>query len=297
MEKEVSYNIEDGFLDIPELEFFGQVHTSDNGRFVLGWVSFQVGPDKWSDKVLVIEHGVRIKIMDLKAPGEGKISNIGKFIITSYYPRERLTCVLNAYSSDCLPILSKRVRALSFDNAISPSGNYAVWQTANNPDSDDGNKLFFFDLVEKRLVWAIPPDPGWADEFGFDDEKRILRLIYRTGRSYRYDYSGEFLDADVLEKDRLTSDLSYEVLWAVEGKLKSGTITPADYPELIDYLEAALRKGPEPDTKSLILRRLGEMRYELGELSLAKEGLEEALRLNPKVGAKRLLAKINKELK
>lgn len=286
MEEEVTYSIEDNFLEIPELGFFGQCHVSDNGKFALGW----------ADKVFCIELGVRINYLDIPTAHEGKIANNGNFVIASNMPREGLSCVLNAYTPSCSIIVQKRVLALLFNNGISPSGDYAIWQTCNNPDSDVGNKLFFIDLINKRTAWAIPPEPGRADDYEFDDEKRILRLIYRAGQSYKYNYDGKFLDAEKLETNLLTSDLSYEVLWAVEDKLKSKSVTASDYPKLIEYLEAALKKRPEALTESSIYRRLGEMHYELGDFPLGKKEFENALRLNPKVGVKRILAKINKEL-
>lgn len=286
MANEIEYRVNGGFLDIPELDFFGQCNTSRNGKYALGW----------ADRVILLKHGESPKVFDLVSPEEGNVADNGNFVIASDVQPEKLSSVLNAYSPEGELLIRLKVRALLVNNGISPSGYYAVWQTANNPDSTDGNTLIFFDLIKRKSSWAVPPEPGWASHYEFDDANQILNLLYRAGQSYRYSYAGEFLDAEKLETNLLNSNLPYEVLRAVEDKLGSGTITTAEHPKLIGYLEAALSKRPEPDTKSSIYRWLGEMHYALKDRAKAVDYLEKALELNPKVGAKRLLGKIKKEM-
>lgn len=286
MANEVEYRVNGGFLDIPGLGFFGQCNTSKNGKYTLGW----------ADRVILVKHGGSPIVFDLVSPEEGKVADNGNFVIASDVEPEKLSCVIKAYSRQGELLIRLKVRALLVNNGISPSGDYAVWQTANNPDSNDGNKLIFFDLIKRESSWAVPPEPGWAGRYEFDDANQILHLIYRAGQSYRYSYAGAFLDAEKLETNLLNSDLPYEVLRAVEDKLDSGTITTGEYPKLIDYLEAALNKTPDSDTKSSIYRRLGEMHYALEDRAKAVNYLEKALKLNPRVGAKRLLGKIKKEM-
>jgi len=286
MADKVEYSIRGGFLEIPVMDFYGPCNTSRNKEYTVGWAY----------KVILVKRGAPIQVFDLVCAEEGKVAENGNFVIASDVKPDKLSSVLNAYSREGELLIRLKVRALVFNKGISPSGDYAVWQTAHNPDSNDGNQLIFFDLIKREATWAIPAEPGWASDYEFDDVNKILNLVYRGGQSYRYTYAGEFLDAEKLETNLLNSNSPYDVLRAVGDKLDSGDITTGEYPKLIGYLEAALSKSPEPDAKSSIYRRLGEMYYALEGRAEAIDYLEKALKLNPRVGAKRLLGKIKKEM-
>lgn len=95
---------------------------------------------------------------------------------------------------------------------LSEDGEYAVCQTAHNGEGDDGNKLFFFDLKDRKLVWKRAPETGWTKEYLFDKIQNILSLIY-DNKSFRYSFiNGTFIDFEQWEKERINFVSGYRLL-------------------------------------------------------------------------------------
>ena len=153
-------------------------------------------------------------------------------------------------------LIQYKYNANLYNNGLSKNGEFAVCQTGNS-DNEDGNKLSFFDLDKRRLVWKIEPKPQWADNYGFDIEKEILSLYYEDGRTYRY------------------------------GLLQVANLST--YSEFISMMKKALEKGVSEYYQSLIHRELGEVYQKIDAQSEAIHHFEKAISLNPKIGVKKML--------
>jgi tetratricopeptide (TPR) repeat protein len=99
------------------------------------------------------------------------------------------------------------------------------------------------------------------------------------------------------EEKRPARDSGYDLLSVAEEgrkKLESSGAPPEQYDEVLSIFEAALAMGISPFKQAIVHRRIGEIHHRCGRDADAIRHLEIAVRLNPKVGAKRLLDSLRK---
>ena len=294
------FEISGKVIHINKLNFFGLFHRSENGRFILAWSDYdpasKIGGmrEKGYGRYVLIEKGKVILQGKLERPNDGKVSNLGIFILNDWMFGQELRGTFYAFDSSGKLLIKHTCNANLYNNGLSNDGRYAVCQTAPN-DGEDGNKLFFFNLQERRLVWKHEPIPGWAKNYYFDTIQQVLYLIYEDGRRYRYSFDGNFLDKKKWERERIYFISGYELLTIAEGKrqqLKSTNANLSQYDEIINLLNMALARGVSRNTQARIHKIIGEIYYKCGHKSEAIKHFEMAMSLNPKVGVKKLLKKL-----
>lgn len=297
------FKISDDFIRFDKLDFFGPFHRSENGRFILAWSDYDpksgIGGarEKGHGRYVLLDGGKIILQGKLERPNDGKVSNQGIFILNDWMFGEGLKGTFYAFDVKGKQLIRHKCEANLYNNGLSNDGQYAVCQTAHS-GREDGNKLFFFSLQEKRLVWKCEPETGWAKDYRFDTAQQTLYLLYDEGRSYRYSFDGNFLDAERWGKERINFVSGYELLTIAEAKrqqLESANADLSLYDEVIGLLKRALDKGVSENTQARIHRNIGEIYYKRGENSEAVKHFETAMSLNPKVGVKKLLEKLKTE--
>ena len=293
----------EGMLEINKLDFYGQYHKSENGQFILSWADSN--PERTISGHREKGHGSYVLIGDgeiklrgnIERPNDGNVSNNGNFILNDWMFTSSLKGIFYAFNSAGVVSVKHLCNANLLNNGISDDGHYAVCQTANNDRGDDGNKLFFFDLNEKKLVWSRSPVYEWADSYKFDTEQNILHTLYNTGRGYRYTFDGEFLDSELLEQDRIKFGRGYELLDIAKEKIEHMKAVDADashHDEAMTILEQALKKDIDDKTRASVYRYIGEIHHLQGDIPKAIEHFEIAINLDSKVGVKRLLNTLRK---
>jgi tetratricopeptide (TPR) repeat protein len=289
------------FIHIDKLNFHGQHHQSDNGRFIIAWSDFDpksrisgfrksgYGSYVLLDEGKIILHG------ELERPNDGKVSNQGVFILNDWMFSECLNGTFYAFNVEGQKLIEHKCEANLLNNGLSEDGEYAVCQTANNLQGDDGNKLFFFNLKEQELVWKHTPETGWTKEYSFDKKQMMLGLTYGN-KCFRYSFvNGTFIDSDLWKKERINFANGYQLLVIAEEKKKHLELINADlqgYDEVIKLLKRALEKGVSENTQARIYRIIGDIHYMRGENVKAIEDFEAAIKLNPDIGVKKLLKKL-----
>jgi len=199
MKRRIKYELFDEFIKIDELNFCGTYHRSENGNFILAWTDYGFMREDDDDenkkygKIILLYKDRIVLRVESECPLDGKVSNDGTFIINDIVSKEKLQSTFYALNLVGEIIIKHSFNALLYNNGLSSDGQYAVCQTYGN-DTDDGGKLFFFDLKEKRLVWNCYPKTGWANYYNFDTNKEILYLFYDDGRIHHYSFDGKFLD-------------------------------------------------------------------------------------------------------
>lgn len=291
----------DNFINIDKLNFFGQSHQSENGRYILTWSDYDPnsrtsGFRKSGCGSYVLLEGGKIKLHgELERPNDGKVSNQGVFILNDWMFKDELKGTFYAFNAEGQKLIQYSYEANLLNNGLSNDGNFAVCQTANNPQGEDENKLFFFNLKERKLVWKRRPETGWAKGYRFDEAEGVIYLSYDKKNSYRYDFKGNFLDSEQWEKDCIDLANGYELLKIAEKKMEQLETVNADishYDEVIDLLKRGIEKDVPGDWKALIHRKIGEIYCKCGENSKAIEHFEIAVKLNPGVGVKKLLKRM-----
>jgi hypothetical protein len=300
LEAELSHD----FLSIFKLNYHGEFHRSENGRFILSWSDadeegLQGGArDSGNGRYILIDGDKIILQGELERPNDGKVSNQGFFVINDWMFKGDLTGTFYAFDISGKKLIRYKVSANLGKSGISNDGRYAVCQTYDSK-TEDGNKIFLFDLIKQELVWKWEPKTGWADNYCFDVDNKILSLVGETGKSYRYSFDGNFLDSEKWEEERLESANGYELLnIAVEKRrhLESINANLAVNDEVIPLLKKALDMGVSEYCQATIHRELGEAYQKLGMITEAIKNFEKAISLNPKIGVTKRLKSLKEAL-
>lgn len=182
--------------------------------------------------------------------------------------------------------------------AISGDGSLLAFHTFSAPEEssrpEDGASLFLMDLRNGAVVWQRPVPMAWPKEISFDDTAQ--HVVVRCGATdgLRYTYAGDFLDADVLERIKLSTALEdergYRLFDLACAKVAT---TPLDLqlPHQMDEVEGLVRKAlgkqMSPNTNARAHRLLGEIAEHRDDVRGALAEYNAALQLNPKIGVKK----------
>lgn len=294
----MTIKIEDIFVRIDEINFFGKYSKSPNGQFIIAWSDFDyesgIGGFRTSGEgtYVVAKNDEVILVGKLQRPNDCKISNNGNFIVNDWLFGEGLKGIYYAFNLSGQILLNHTLSANLFNNGISENGKYVVCQCCNS-DTDDSNTLYFFDLEKGSLLWKINPEVGWADSYYFDCEKMELHLIYKEKGIFRYNFNGSFLDKEKWESERINYLSAFEIsdIAKERFKEKKNNMNEGIADEIILLFERALGEGLDkyPNEKAIVYRSIGEIKELLGKIPDAIHFYELALEHNEKVGIKRHL--------
>jgi tetratricopeptide (TPR) repeat protein len=289
----INYSINGNSISIGD--FTGEYHQSPNSRFILAWNSLSE-----NGKYILLERG-KVKLqVKMKHLENGMVSNSGVFIISDLTSKG-MYGVFNIINADGETLIRQRCRANLGSTGISEDGHFAVCQALESTSKSDSCKLFFFDIKNKKLLWKKTPETigselNWAESYRFDTKKKILYLIHKKDRTYRYTFEGTFIDSKLYRLHRIDTGNDVEFLEAIK-ELKeelSSNPDPKEYEAFVDPLKKGLKRFSDKDTKSKIHRALGEILHLQGDDAEAIKHFETALKLNPRVGIKRTLEKLKK---
>ncbi|MDE2322743.1 MAG: hypothetical protein KGL31_12675 [candidate division NC10 bacterium] len=286
-------------VKVKDIDFFGPFSESSNRRYLVAWSDFDSSSGRGGFRegglgtYILAEYGTVVAIGNAERPNDGKVADNGAFIFNDWMFGEGLKGTFLAFDRNGNNILRHGFSANLLNNGISCNGEYAVCQLCNS-DTEDGSILAFFDLRDGKLLWKKIPETGWAHEYTFDIEKRLLTLTYRDTGQFTYSFDGAFLDQAKWEKVSFERATGFELHLRAKEKLTLAKRTGAksDFLSILELLGIALRRGVDqyPNEQAAIYRTMGEIKEMLGESSEALALYERALSLNPKVGLKRKVA-------
>ncbi|WP_392560390.1 tetratricopeptide repeat protein [Orbus mooreae] len=232
----------------------------------------------------------------LERPNHGVVVNNGYFSIEDWHFNNELSGSFYVFDNHGNAIFNKNFSANIINSSLSSTGNLAVCQTANS-DNEDGNKLFLFDVQNNKQLFSISP-VSWADSYEFDEEKKYLIVNFNDIGKFRYNIQGIFLDIKEFQEARLKSDRYDVIIFTAEEMLKESNLPLEKTRKILDAIIKARKIGADSNQswKALALKVQG-LAYELlSEYSKAIAVYEEALEINPKIGVKRKLAFLKKEI-
>lgn len=315
--REAGIEIEDGWLRSKQPSFFGQCCRSPDGRFILAWRDAVYATEgNWiaeEGKYLLLDGATVICEGTLRRPQDGKVANNGNFILSDWEDR-----FFYALSASGEILIQKQFDSVGEPKGISDEGGWAVTggyvadedldeaDRGEPGDVDDaaealvgqlqyqgGSELWLFDLEQRTLRTHFKTRLGSPCEFRFDRERQILYVIYTDGLTHRYSFDGGFLDLDAWKRQCPEYANGYQLLFAAEAELRQVRAKGIEaYSGAIELLQSALAKGVSEFTQAKIHRHLGEIHDLLGEKQKALGHLETALRLNPKIGVKKKVARL-----
>ena len=245
--------------------------------------------------MLINENKIILK-GSVQRPNDGKVANNGNFVIADWLFSGDLNGIFYVFDIEGRFIIQHKVNANILNTSISPSGNYAIFQTANNNEDEDGNKLFLFKLNPINLLWKLSP-PFWATNYIFDEENGILKLEHDNREIYKFSFNGEFLDQEKFNADRLKLATGYELLTIAKEKyvdLQNKNASSEKYLEIIPTFQKVVKSKISDYTKAQAYRMMGEVYLNNKDKKAAINSFENALIYNPNVGVKRLYDKLKK---
>jgi hypothetical protein len=289
----LNYSITGNSLSIGN--FSGEYHQSPNGKFILAWKSRNE-----NGEYILLERG-KVKLQaKMRHPDNGMVSNPGVFLLSDLTSKG-MYGTFHVMNADGDTLIKQRCKAKIGYTCISDDGRFAVCQALESSSKSDSCKLYFFDLVDRKLIWKKTPETlgselHWAKSYRFDTKNKILFLIHDKNRVYRYTFEGAFIDSKLYRHDCIDIGNDIEFLEAIkELKVElSENHDPREYDALIIPLKKGLNRFSDKDTKSKIHRLLGEIFNLQGNDVEAIKHFETALKLNPRVGVKRTLEKLKK---
>jgi hypothetical protein len=289
--------ISENSIDIPDINYHSVYPVkSKNNNFLLGYNDqYFDGNHKTVDgETVFVNENELFLINELKRPNDGKIAENGNFIINDWMG-SNLSGTFYAFNSDAKIIFKRKFNSNLGNTAISDNGQYAALETYHS-ESDDSDKIFFFDLNNKTILWERKRDLGNIKRFKFDSN--MLTVFYDDNNlSYRYNFQGVLVDQDKFEKERLLYANGYELFNIAKekmDKLDYENNDLSDYDEVLSFLERSSKENISDYTKARVYRTIGEIYYNYNKTEEALENFEKALHYGPKVGIKRLYDKLNK---
>ncbi len=296
---EVSFSSSYDTLRIWSIDFYGQYSKSPNGEYIIACQDSEYRGksgggfrESGYGRTILLRNKQLVYQIGMQRPFKGAVSNngIGAIYDIGFGESPKGTfCVL---SPDGEPIITYQKGASYPTPGISDRGEISWLST--------GNELFFFSLPKRCLLFQlIEHQPPERVEIAENQLHVTLRSITR-----KYDSSGALLNSDEVEKAELKWLVDKGDSFSLEAKaaelldnLKSGHRQPQSAMAEIDMLlETALERENDDTGKARIHRRLGEGAEAIGDKVGAKHQYIQALRYDPKVGVKRALASIEKEL-
>jgi len=286
------------FVRIEELDFYGQWALSPNGRFRIVW---RDGNDAGTHggyrtsgpgQVLLLDDDRLVARVRAERPNEGRVADNGHFIVNDWRFGDGLKGRFLVFRNDGSKILSHDFEANLFNNGLSSDGQLAICQTANAP-TEDGSKLCLFDLEAGAMLASWRPEQGWAKDYDFDSKTGWVELRYGDGSAVRYDLGGAMLDRGAWLRDRIARGDVVVIERVFKDKGKG--LTEADALELIAGLETAI-VGEEWYRQARGYRFKGEILEQLGRHEEALSCYDQALILDPQVGALRRADKLRRLL-
>lgn len=296
------------FITIDDINFFGPSEDSPNGKYTVAWSDAPIGPtpegiiggyrESGNGLFLLLEGKSIIIKGEAQRPNEGHVANNGNFIIADWMFGPGLKGTFFAIDIKGNIKLKHKFNANIYNMGLSPSGEYAVVQTAHNQYEGDGFKLFLFNINSKELLWKIKPIMGWGDLYEFDENNQTIQLIQRSGLKYTYTFKGELLEDSLWTKENINNANGYDIYSLVQIEIEKLDNTDSNfesYGKCFELLDSALNKDISDYTKAKTRRLMGEVCHKHGKDIMAIKYFEDALKYDSKIGVKRVYNKLRKD--
>lgn len=208
-----------------------------------------------------------------------------------------------------------RTEQFSIYYLISPNGHILVKQTLNSNIFSSGiskdykivclqssqNKHFIIDVEKNKIMYEWHTDPNLhGGKYKIDTADEIIYIHNIDDNYYRYSFDGTFIDKKLFEKyleKNMNGYQLYDKAIELIVKLDEKNVSSiTDYEESIKLLEKAIGTDMSSNYKAMSCRKLGEIYLKFNMKKQALIFLKKALIYNDKIGVKRLVAKLDKEL-
>lgn len=282
-------------------EFFADVQASANGVFLVG---ARDGPGVTSDRddgLLVLANRQTREVMflvRLPRPHGPSVSDEGWVVVEDWGSSGELEGSLVCFEPSGERAWSLDLRANIYASGLSPSGDRAFVVTARSDYEPHSNRLFFLDARTAEVLWERDNFKPHKAVFALEGDEMTASVVMRDGSTQSFVFGAdgsvgpEFESARVdLEVQRFSPDAAL-----VPRVREALAVSPPDLDEAERLLGLVDLEGLWEAQRAKVLRLRGEVHEARGDVVAAVSAYREALELDPKVGVKRRLAALEREL-
>jgi hypothetical protein len=179
-------------LTLNGMNFYCEYVKSSNGHFMIAFYDgdpyFGIGGHrkKGNGYYFLFKDQVLTVIGRAERPNDGKVGNNGFFIINDWLFDDGTKSIAYAFNDKGEEIIKKHLNANLLTNAISPTGHFAIFKTANS-NSNDNSVLLLYDLYAKQMIWKKHFGFQNPDHFSIIDNQ-FIKLNYKDKQTIVLDW-------------------------------------------------------------------------------------------------------------
>jgi len=304
---DVQISTSDQFLRIRDIDFFGPFEKSPNGEYIVGWQdsdykgrSRSGHRDRGFGRVILVKGNQIFYQVEMERPNDGSVANNGRVAINDWRFGLDLNGIFYVLERDGRKMIEQSTSASLYKCGISDDGQLAWCNSSSSEDENYSDKIFIFSLWPPKLLFKIDArePPERIESVGAE-----IHLALK-GTEHHFTKEGELLNVEEVREGEKTYKLKhgsgYDLFYMAEEILQKRS--PKDLSEdksleLSNFLLKALERDIADSFKAKIHRRFGEIAEGKGDPVEALKQYTLAIEYDPKVGVKRALARLEKQLR
>lgn len=293
------------FLSVSSIDYVGLYNLSKSRKWAISWRDSDPAAGRgghresgYGEYVLVDLAGDVVSVHgQMQRPNNGAVADNGSFCLEDWHLGSSLSGTFGVFNSAGNPIVTKELTANIFGSGISKNGRLAYCATANSK-TEHGYKVILFDLESGDELFCVTPCTQGLETYIFDEERKYLIADVKGVGKFRYDSTGNFVDANNLDKGNLDSSDYSRIIRGAEKILGEQDLSDERATEVLNAVMRARLLGADSNLawKPNALKVQGLAHEILGQARQAIVVYEEAITLSPKIGVKRRLDALKKKI-
>ncbi|HWI92435.1 MAG TPA: hypothetical protein VNT20_14240 [Flavisolibacter sp.] len=303
-EEEVKRRIADGSLTDslakkePSIKdvtgFYGFESNSPNKEYCVYSCDGHYENEKWQNgNLALLCQGKLLYKKRIQRPHSCKVSNGGVVICCDWLNKDELVGKFLVFDKEGELIFSRRTSANLGSASISDDSKFAIFETYSS-DTSDSNKIFIVDIDNKKILKKLER-PIAFKEVEIDSDTQLIKLKDRRNFVYEINFEGRQTNRSDYEKQIFDHGSVLDKLELYQITSEKNCLQDEVYLNIL--LQAVNdREACDRLRKENIYRSIGEWYLANDHKKMAVENWERALQINPKVGLKRKVESLKKEL-
>jgi len=274
--------------------FYGTEKYSSNGAYCVSYSDGYYNDDKWKNGDIALVKGKTFLFKKkLQRPNECAVSNNGIVICCDYLNSDESIGKIIIFDNKGEVLFTRKTKANLGMCSISDNGTTALFETYGSENSDS-NSIFLVDTVTKSIT-AQFERPYAFNSASIDSTSKLIQLKNHKDFIFEIDFEGNQTNLQDYENQIMTRGSTYDRLCLFQSKTDEEKFKDEAY---LNILKSALTDNDASYSfgQDRIYRMLGEFYEANNDREKTIEHWEKAVQINPKVGIKRKLDSLKKQL-
>ena len=290
-------------VTIRSIDFTGAISFSENLSFAVAYSDScrtadgsLIGGARLSGEgdVLLLKRNLLMWRKKIPRPIKACVSSTGMAAICDIGFGPELRSNILAFRDDGSTAVNETIEANLLSCAITASGDFALFNSAGSPNSQDSVKLFAYTLPSGECSFRVDFFIQELTGAFFDGNKLT---VIAEGMKYEYSPSGALLNKFETEMAWFNREISSQYFASAHRILNNclrDTIKDQERAQLRAAYDRLISSDAPSDVRAKAHRDLGEQLLAQGENVQALAAFREALSLNPRIGLKRRVAELER---